>query len=86
MPRLYMVACSAELGVEGMRKIITQTLITLLMVDAAIVAIILISGWTAWPWICAYWVILTLKNAVDWIPARETHSDRIKRLEAQDGE
>lgn len=68
-----------------MRRVITQTLITLLMLDAALVAAILISGRTAWAWICLYWILLTLKNFVDWMPAREAHKDRIKRLEAQDG-
>lgn len=53
-----------------MRRVITQALITLLMLDAALVAVILISGRTAWPWICLYWVLLTIKNAVDWTGAR----------------
>lgn len=49
-----------------MRKAVSQALITLLMLDAALVAVILISGRSAWPWICLYWAILTIKNAVDW--------------------
>lgn len=54
-----------------MRKVMSQTLITLLMLDAALVAGILISGRTAWPWIVIYWITLSAKNFVDWLPAHK---------------
>ena len=44
---------------------ITQILIILLFLDAAWVAFGLLRKRVMWPWICCYWVILTLKNLAD---------------------
>lgn len=44
---------------------ITQILIILLFADAAWVAYGLLRKRVMWPWIAAYWVILTVKNLVD---------------------
>ena len=44
---------------------ISQTLIILLMADAAWVAYGIYRKKNRWPWICIYWVILTIKNLVD---------------------
>ena len=44
---------------------IAQILIFLLMADAAWVAYGLLRKQNRWPWICLYWIILTLKNLVD---------------------
>ncbi len=46
---------------------LAQFLIILLGVDAAWVAWGLFHNWIMWPWICLYWVILTLKNLVDYL-------------------
>lgn len=48
-------------------KILSQFLVLLLMVDAGWVAYGLLHHWDMWPWIVIYWLILTAKNAVDWI-------------------
>lgn len=45
----------------------TQVMIFLLLADAAIVACGLIRKRNMWPFITTYWIILTLKNALDWI-------------------
>ena len=44
-----------------------QFLIYLLMLDAAWVFAGLLRKRNMWAWICLYWLILTLKNAVDFI-------------------
>ncbi|MBR4442537.1 MAG: hypothetical protein IKS52_04625 [Clostridia bacterium] len=44
---------------------ISQTLVFLLMLDAAWVAIGLARKKNMWKWIVLYWLILTVKNAVD---------------------
>ncbi len=46
---------------------VTQALIALLMLDAAWVAFLLANRRDAWAWIVVYWLILTLKNALDCI-------------------
>lgn len=43
-----------------------QFLILLLLLDAALVFVLQICRVNAWIWICLYWAILTLKNALDW--------------------
>lgn len=45
----------------------SQALVLLLMIDAAWVAWGLCHHWDMWVWIVLYWLILTAKNAVDWI-------------------
>lgn len=45
----------------------SQILIILLMVDAAWVAYGLIHKKNRWSYICAYWVILTLKNLCEYM-------------------
>ena len=54
-------------------NMISQFLILLLMLDAAWVALGQFHSWNMWPWVCAYWVILTLKNLVDWKKGRNKH-------------
>lgn len=44
---------------------ISQTLIFLLMADAAWIAYGLYRKRNMWAWIVAYWVILTVKNLAD---------------------
>lgn len=46
---------------------ITQILILALMLDAAYVALGLVQKKNMWKWIILYWVILTIKNAVDFV-------------------
>ena len=41
-------------------------LILLLSLNAALVFVLQICRVSAWIWICLYWAILTLKNALDW--------------------
>ena len=48
-------------------KAIQKTLILILAVIAAVVAIILAAKRSAWILIVAYWIVLTLKNYVDYI-------------------
>ena len=48
-------------------KLLSQALIFALISIAAVVAIILAAGKSAWGLIIAYWVVLTIKNAVDLI-------------------
>lgn len=49
-----------------MRRI-TDALILALAVIAAVVATGLIMGWSMWAWIILYWLVLTVKNVVDYI-------------------
>lgn len=44
---------------------ISQMLVFLLMAEAALVAYGLSRRRNMWPWIVAYWVILTAKNLAD---------------------
>ena len=48
-------------------KKITNILIIVLALIAAIVAVGLIANFTMQPFIVAYWVVLTMKNLVDYI-------------------
>ena len=48
-------------------KAIQKTLILILAVIAAVVAILLILDIPAWPVIVAYWITLTVKNLIDYI-------------------
>ena len=51
-----------------MKRILTQTCITLLAILAAMVAADLILMHAAdWRKICAYWIVLTAKNGIDWL-------------------
>ena len=45
----------------------TQFLIFLLMLDAAWVAYGLLRRRNMWQFITLYWILLTIKNAVDWL-------------------
>ena len=55
---------------KNMLKAISQFLVILLALDAGWVAIGLAKGVIMQWWIVAYWVILTLKNAVDYFAGR----------------
>lgn len=46
-------------------RIISQVMVTLLFADALWVAVGLIRKKNRWPWIALYWVLLTIKNAID---------------------
>ena len=48
-----------------MVKKITQALMLILAILSAMVATGLIAGFSMWPWIVAYWITLTMKNALD---------------------
>ena len=48
-------------------KLISQILVLCLMADAAWVAQGLLRKQNMWRWICLYWLILTAKNAVDFL-------------------
>ena len=48
-------------------RLLSQALIFALIVIAAVVAFTLAAGKSAWGIIIAYWVVLTIKNAVDLI-------------------
>lgn len=48
-------------------KLLSQTLIFALIIIAAVVAATIAAGKSAWILIIAYWVVLTIKNAVDLI-------------------
>lgn len=48
-------------------KLLSQALIFALIIIAAVVALVLAAGKSAWGIIIAYWVVLTIKNAVDLI-------------------
>lgn len=54
-----------------MTKQISNVLILVLAVIAAIVATGLIAGYAMWAWIVAYWITLTAKNIVDYIGAKK---------------
>lgn len=60
-----------EKGGEAGMKILSQFLVLLLMIDAGWVAYGLINGLFVQWFIAAYWIILTAKNAVDWIAGRK---------------
>lgn len=48
-------------------KKLSAYLVLLLAVIAAVVAVGLIAGLTMWPVIILYWMVLTVKNVVDYI-------------------
>ena len=52
-------------------KLLSQALIFALIIIAAVVAFVLAAGKSAWGLIIAYWVVLTIKNAVDLIGNRK---------------
>lgn len=54
---------------------LTTLLIIALAVIAAIVATGLIAGYAMQAWIVAYWMVLTMKNMVDYIGRRYPHDD-----------
>ena len=56
-------------------KAIQKTLILILAAIAAVVATGLISGYSMWAWIVAYWVVLTGKNLVDYIAGGGRHGE-----------
>lgn len=51
-------------------KKLSQALIIVLAVIAAIVATGLIAGLSMWAWIVGYWVTLTVKNVADYVGSR----------------
>ena len=48
-------------------KQISAVLIIILAIIAAIVATGLITGYAMWPAIIGYWLVLTIKNVVDYL-------------------
>lgn len=52
-------------------KLLSQALIFALIIIAAVVAVTIAAGKSAWGLIIAYWVVLTIKNAVDLIGNRK---------------
>ena len=48
-------------------KLLSQALIFVLIVIAAVVAVTLAAGKSAWILIIVYWIVLTAKNIVDLI-------------------
>ena len=52
-------------------KLLSQALIFALIVIAAVVAVTLAAGKSAWGLIIAYWIVLTSKNIVDLIVFRK---------------
>ena len=45
---------------------VKQMLILLLLIDAAAVFVMQVMKLNPWPFVCLYWAILTVKNALDW--------------------
>lgn len=52
-------------------KLLSQALIFALIIIAAVVAITIAAGKSAWGIIIAYWVMLTIKNIIDLIMSRK---------------
>lgn len=52
-------------------KLLSQALIFALIIIAAVVALILAAGKSAWGLIIAYWIVLTAKNIIDLIVFRK---------------
>lgn len=48
-------------------KKLSNALVLMLAVIAAVVGTGLIAGWSMWPWIVGYWYTLMAKNLADWI-------------------
>lgn len=57
---------------------LTTLLIIVLAVIAAIVATGLIAGYAMQAWIVAYWLVLTMKNMVDYIGRIAKHEDKTR--------
>ena len=57
---------NSTIGERG-EGIVTNFLIMLLCLNALIVAIGLAKKRNMWQFICLYWIILTVKNAIDMI-------------------
>lgn len=59
---------------------LAQILILMLMFDAAIVFVGQVLHWNVWALVCAYWLILTIKNAVDYInnKRKDKNDDKIR--------
>ena len=58
-------------------KKISAILIIVLAVIAAVVATGLIAGYAMWPWIIAYWIVLTMKNVVDYVGTKDGRFEQI---------
>lgn len=50
---------------------ISAGLIIILAIIAAVTATGLIAGYAMQPWIVGYWLVLTMKNVVDYIGTKE---------------
>lgn len=50
-------------------RITSAALVAGLAAISAAVLVGLAAGRNMWPWIVAYWAVLTVKNVVDWIEA-----------------
>ena len=50
---------------------ISNALVLALAIIAAVVATGLIAGVQMWPWIIMYWLVLTVKNVVDYMGGRQ---------------
>ena len=48
-------------------RIVSQALVLLLLAIALRVLVGLLAGESMWGWIAAYWAVLTVKNAVDFV-------------------
>ena len=55
---------------ESKLKAASQFLVILLMLDAAFVSYGQLTSKFVWPAVCAYWIILTLKNLADYLAGR----------------
>lgn len=54
-----------------MWKDVSQMLVVILIVIAAIVAGGLMLSRNMWAWIIAYWIVLTIKNAADFFAGKK---------------
>ena len=52
-------------------RITSAALVAVLAAIALTVCAVLAAGRNMWPWIVAYWAVLTVKNIVDWIGAKK---------------
>ena len=55
-------------------KQISAILIIILAIIAAVVATGLIAGYSMFPWIVGYWLVLTMKNVADYISTKAKSS------------
>lgn len=67
MPLLEPPAGTAEGGHPMTPKRLSALLVLALAAIALTVCAGLAAGVSMWPWIVAYWAVLTIKNIVDWI-------------------